>query len=102
MKNLLCAALLSSIALAQTTGSVTGTIRAAAGDNPAVPNAPVNAKNTRTGASFTARSTADGSYTLSGLAAGDYEVSAEFPPLFIPFSRKDVHVEAGKPTRLDI
>ena len=102
MKTLLCVTLLISIAFAQTTGSISGTIRAAAGDNPAVPNAPVNAKNTTTGASFSVRSAANGSYALSGLAAGNYEVTAEFPPLFIPFSRKDVRVEAGQPVRLDI
>ena len=72
-----CAALLTSIAFAQTTGSITGTIRAAARDNPAVPNAPVNSRNATTGSSYTARSAASGSFTLSGLAAGSYEVTAD-------------------------
>jgi len=102
MKPLLCAVLLGSGLFAQTTGGIAGTVRAAAGDAPVIPNAPVNAKNQATGASFSARTAANGSYTLSGLAPASYEVNVEFPPLFIPFSRKDVQVQAGQMVRLDV
>jgi hypothetical protein len=102
MRRILLAAAFASIALSQNTGSITGTVRAAAAENPPVPNAPVTAKNSSSGASFTVRSGADGWYTLSGLAPGSYDIAAEFPPLFVPFSRKGVQVQSGQTVRLDI
>ena len=102
MKALIFVALLASAAFAQNTGSISGTVRTAAGDNPAVPFAQIRARNTTTGASFSAQSTADGSYTLSGLSPGSYEVSADYPPLFVPFSRKNIAVLAGQTVRVDV
>src|SRR5215472_1375184 len=102
MKTLLCAALLTCSAFAQNTGSIMGTVRAAAGENPPVPNAPINVKNTGTGVSYSARTEANGSYRLSNLPQGSYEITVEFPPLFVPFSAKDIRVMAGQPVRLDV
>jgi len=94
--------LLTSVAIAQSAGSIAGRVRTAAGDNPPVPNAPVTAKNETSGASFSARSSTDGSYTISAIPPGKYEVTVEFPPLFIPFLRKQVEVHAGQTTRLEV
>jgi hypothetical protein len=91
-----------STTFAQNTGSISGTVRAAASDNPGIPNAQIRAKNSATGGVFTAQSAIDGSYTLSGLAAGAYEVSVESPPLFVPFQRTNVQVGAGQTVRLDV
>ncbi|HEY6329006.1 MAG TPA: hypothetical protein VI756_06695, partial [Blastocatellia bacterium] len=55
----LCA-LCSAAALAQTTGAINGTVRVNAEDRPGVPNAPVVAKDTATGASYSAHSAANG------------------------------------------
>ena len=102
MRTLVCTLLLACAASAQTTGSIAGIIRTAAGDNPAVPNAQVSAKNSLTGASFSAQSAANGSYTLSGLTPGAYDISINSPPLFVPFLRTNVQVGAGQNLRLDV
>jgi carboxypeptidase family protein len=83
-------------------GAISGKILTAAGKGAPVPSAPVGAKNPDTKMEFKATSTADGSYELSGLSAGTYEISVENVPLFLPFHQRDVRVEAGKTTKLDI
>jgi Carboxypeptidase regulatory-like domain len=96
---LFCAA-----ALAQTTGAINGTVRVNAEDRPGVPNAPVVAKNTATGVSYSAHSTANGTYAIAGLPPGRYEISVNMsePLPFPPFLQKDVAVRAGGTTRVDI
>jgi hypothetical protein len=61
----------------------------------------IQAKNTTTGAVYSAESTADGSYTLAQLPAGAYELAAAAPGL-VPFRQPKLIVEAGKTLRLDI
>src|SRR5215472_18469766 len=102
MKTLLYLLLLAGGARAQTTGSITGIVVTTEDGGVAVPKAPVKAKNAATGASYSAQSSEKGAYTLSGLAPGSYEITIEYPPIFVPFSRKDVQVRAGKTVRLDI
>jgi hypothetical protein len=98
----LAIALLTSPLFAQETGTITGTILSLAGAGAAVPKASVQARNTGTGVSYSARSGADGNYALSGVAPGNYELSVSNPPFFLPFSRKDIPVEAGKTVRIDV
>src|SRR5580704_3722092 len=66
--SLLCAGL----AMAQSAGTLTGTVsdQAAA----VVPNAPVEAKNSSTGLVYKAATSGTGNYTIAELPAGAYEV----------------------------
>ena len=95
-----CTWLSAAAALAQSGGTITGTVAAAQGGG-ALPKAPVHLKNAVTGTSYAVQSGADGSYTLAGLPPGNYELSAE-SPLFIPFLRRDISVQAGQTLRIDI
>ena len=90
-----------SALVAQTKGSITGSILTASEGTP-VPKAQVRAKNTVTGASFSALSDGGGNYKLASLPPGNYEITAEFPPLFLPFRRENVQVQVGQPVRLDV
>lgn len=89
-----------SAASAQTNGTINGTVGASQGGG-ALPKAAVRAKNTATGVSYSAESAANGSYTLAGLPPGNYEMSVEVPPLFIPFQRKNIQIQAGQTVRID-
>src|SRR6266404_7554174 len=88
-------AFLSAAAVCAQTGTITGRVVTVSGGNP-VPKAPVHAKNTATDASFSTQSAANGSYSMTSLPPGAYEVSAEFPPLFVPFRQENVQVQAGQ------
>src|SRR5947207_3246043 len=93
--------LLASNVFAQAGGAVTGTVIDPDG-NP-VAGATVNVKLTPAGAAGSAVSTAKGDFTISGLAAGDYELS--IPPIgftFRPYSRSGLMVRAGETLRADI
>src|SRR5215467_13826918 len=94
--------LFASMALGADPGSISGRIVSAAGAGAAVPNAPVEAKNLDTKAAYKVSSSSDGSYELSGLPAGMYEISIENMFPFVPFHQGSVQVEAGRTTRLDI
>ena len=72
-----------------------------ADDGLALPDAPIQAKNTSTGAIVSARSEQDGTYVLRGLPAGSYEVSALYPGL-VPFKRPDVTVRDAESVQLNI
>lgn len=96
------AVLLLSIAVAafgQDTGTIAGTVldRTHAG----IASVALEAKNTATGETRSARSDASGKYTLSGLAAGKYQITA-FAPGLAPFVRPEVDVRAGQTMRVDI
>jgi hypothetical protein len=83
-------------------GSISGKILTAAGKGVAIPGAPVQATNLDTKETYKTTSSSDGSYGLSGLPAGNYEISVEKVFLFLPFHQSGVQVPAGKTTRLDI
>jgi hypothetical protein len=88
---LLAAVLLVSSALAQqTTGTLKGVLTDESGAGIPAANISVSGPG---GAQKTAQSQSDGSYTLVGLAPGDYTVRVSFPG-FTPFS-KTVTVAAG-------
>jgi len=86
-------------AFAQNTGTITGTVLNLAGDK--VPNALVQATNIATKAVYKATGSDSGSYTLSQLPAGNYDLSAAVLG-FNPYTQKDVTVETGRTLRLDI
>jgi hypothetical protein len=96
MKTWIIWMLVGSSVFAQSTGTVTGTILTAAGAGAPVPKAQVRLTNTVTGTSASTQSSNNGSYTLSGLTPGTYELSIQNPPLFLPFSRKDIQVGAAR------
>jgi hypothetical protein len=85
-------------------GSISGKILTAVGGAvAAVPNAPVQAKNLDTQATYKATSASDGSYNLSGLPAGKYEIAVEYVSVgFLPFHQSGVQVVGGKTARADI
>jgi hypothetical protein len=80
-------------------GTIQGTVSDPVGA--ILANAPVQAKNTDTGAVFKAASTTKGSYTLADLPAGKYDVTVTIGGLK-PFERKGVNVAAAKTQQLDI
>ncbi len=92
----------AGVACAQATGTISGTVITKAGAGVPVPKAQVRAKNTDTGTPYGVQTSANGSYALAGLTAGNYDLSVESPPLFIPFQRKDVRVQAGETVRIDV
>jgi hypothetical protein len=95
------ATLLTSAAFAQMPGTITGTVLTVAGTGVPVPKASVRATNASTGVFSLAITTQNGSYRLSGLAPGVYDFSVENPPFFLPFSRKDIQLQAGQTVRID-
>ena len=78
-------------------------LAAVASNGAAVPNVPVQATNLDTKETHKATSAPDGSYNLSGLPAGTYEISVEYGSVgFLPFHQSGVPVVGGKTTRVDI
>ena len=77
-------------------------LRAAAGAGAPIPKAPVQAKNLDTNETFKTTSASDGSYNLSGLSPGGYEISVENVAFFRPFHQSGVQAADAKNTRLDI
>ena len=94
--------LFAAVAICAEPGSVSGKILTAAGAGAAVPNAPVQAKNIESKATYKATSAVNGSYELKGLPAGSYEIFIENVPFFLSFHQGGVRVEEGRATRLDI
>jgi Carboxypeptidase regulatory-like domain len=92
----------TAAAICADSGSLTGKILTAAGAGAPVPKALVEAKNLATQASQMIRSAFDGSYELSDLPPGDYEISVGDVPFFLPFHQRGVQVAAGKITLVDI
>ena len=99
--NLLVLAIVSAVAARAQTGAIAGRIVTVSGGTP-VPKAAIHANNTATNASFSAQSAEDGSYSMPSVPPGTYELSAEFPPLFVPFRQKDIKVQAGQTANFDI
>ena len=95
-----CLFLMSLSALAQDKlGAITGVITD--WEHTTLSNAPVQAKNTATGAVYKAVSSATGEYTLAQLPAGTYELTVAVPGL-LRYQKKDIAVQAGQKTRLDV
>jgi hypothetical protein len=91
--------LLASAVYGQNAGSISG--RISDYDNNAQSKAEIQARNTATGATFTAKSNATGDFTLERLPAGTYQLTASAPG-FLPYERKNVAVQSGETLRLDI
>ena len=72
---LACCALLALPALAQTTGSIAGTISDEKGA--VIPGATVTVRNIATNETRTARTDDDGRYRVSNMSVGEYEISVE-------------------------
>jgi len=92
--------LLAVRVLAQT-GILSGTVTDP--DGKAVPTAPIQAKNVATGMVYTTVAVAKGSYTLSKLPAGSYDITV--PPIgftFPKYEQKGVVIQAAQTAKLDI
>ena len=90
--------LLASAAFAQS-GSVVGKV--SDDDGAAVAKAKIEAKNTATGATFSAASGADGRYMLGSLPAGAYDLSASGPGFFA-YKQQNALVGEGQTLSVDI
>ncbi len=101
VRHLVVLAIVSAVAAHAQTGAIAGRIVAASGGAP-VPKAAIHAKKTATDTTVSTQSAEDGSYSIPSLPPGDYELSAEFPPLFVPFRQKDVKVHGGQTASFDI
>jgi hypothetical protein len=91
-----------SLVSAQTgTGTLAGTVTDP--DGQGVPTAPIQARNVGTGMVFKTAAVAKGSYTLSRLPAGTYDITV--PPIgftFPKYEQKGVSIQAAKTARVDI
>src|SRR5450755_1676832 len=93
--------LLSSVVLfgQSDRGTITGTVADPAGA--VVPSAPIEAKNTETGAVFQAASSDTGNFTLPQLPAGVYEISVAVTG-FKKYVRQNLTVGVAQTVRVDI
>lgn len=92
--------LMPLMAAAQEAGTrLTGVVKDTRGS--AVTNAEIVAVGKQTGAEFRAYTDATGSWTISGLAADTYIVTATAPAT-VPGVLRDLRVEAGATTRADM
>ena len=83
------------------TGTLSGTVTDP--DGQGVPTAPVQAKNVATGMVYKTAAVVKGSYTLSKLPAGTYDITV--PPIgftFPKYEQKGVSIQAAKTARVDI
>src|SRR5204863_2774635 len=89
----------SGIAFAQgDRGTITGTVTDAA--NAVVGGAGIEARNSETGATYTAATTETGNYTLAQVPAGTYQLTVTLPG-FKKYIRQNVVVAATQTVRLD-
>jgi hypothetical protein len=96
----ICLLLLTAAVFGQSDrGTITGTIGDPAGA--VVASAPIEARNTETGAVFQAASSATGNYTLAQLPTGTYEISVSVPG-FKKYLHQNVTVEVAQTVRVDI
>src|SRR5580704_19742014 len=86
-------------AKAQTTGSISGTVKDATGS--VIPDIAVIARNVDTGVQQNATSNADGFYAFTTLPVGRYEIET-FRPGFKPYKHAGVAVDVGTKLQLDI
>src|SRR4051812_45088874 len=87
-------------AFAQTDrGTITGTVSDPAGA--VVASAPIEARNTGTGAVFQAASSATGNYTIAALPSGTYELNVTVPG-FKKYVRQNLLVQNAQTMRIDV
>ncbi|HEX5230106.1 MAG TPA: carboxypeptidase regulatory-like domain-containing protein, partial [Bryobacteraceae bacterium] len=79
-------------------GTITGTVSDPAGA--VVPNATVDARNTQTGAVYTAATSGTGNYTLAELPTGTYELAVTVAG-FKKFLRQNIILPATQTVRID-
>jgi Carboxypeptidase regulatory-like domain/TonB dependent receptor len=90
----------SGIAFAQgDRGTITGTVADPA--NAVVGGASIEAKNSESGATYTAATTETGNYTLPQLPAGTYQLTVSLPG-FKKYVRQNILVAATQTVRLDV
>jgi hypothetical protein len=89
---------LGASAMAQSAGTLTGTVVDLGGEK--VKKAPIEATNTATKAVYKTTSLESGAYQLA-LPAGEYDLSVALLG-FNPFSQQNVVITAGQTVRLDI
>lgn len=99
-RSLAIVAILAAAVAAQSTSTISGRV-IFVDDGLPLSDAPIQAKNTSTGANLSTRSEQDGTYVLRGLPTGSYEISVSYPGL-VPFKRTDVAVRDAESLRLDI
>ena len=96
----LCLIVSAAVVLAQSDrGTITGTVADPAGA--VVANAPIEAKNTETGAVFQGASSDTGNYTLAQLPVGTYEISVAVAG-FKKYVRQNINVGVAQTLRVDI
>jgi hypothetical protein len=91
--------LICAPAKAQTTGSISGTVKDSTGS--VIPDIAVIARNVDTGLQQNATSNADGFYAFTTLPVGRYEIET-FRPGFKPYKHAGVAVDVGTKLQLDI
>src|SRR5262249_35852 len=79
-------------------GTITGTVADAA--KAVVGGARIEARNSETGATYTAATTETGNYTLAQLPAGTYQLTISLPG-FKKYIRQNIVVAATQTLRLD-
>src|SRR5262252_11017991 len=90
----------SGIAFAQgDRGTITGTVADAG--NAVVGGASIEARNSESGATYTAATTETGNYTLAQLPAGSYQLTVSLPG-FKKYVRQNIVVAATQTVRLDV
>src|SRR5215475_6753733 len=80
-------------------GTITGTVADPA--NAVVGGASIEARNSESGATYTAATTETGNYTLAQLPAGSYQLTVTLPG-FKKYVRQNVVVAATQTVRLDV
>jgi hypothetical protein len=86
-------------ARAQTTGSISGTVKDATGS--VIPDLAVLARNVDTGVQQNATSNGDGFYAFTTLPVGRYEIET-FRPGFKPYKRAGLVIDVGTKLQIDI
>jgi hypothetical protein len=90
---------LNTGALAQTAGTITGTVLDLGGDK--IAKAPIQITNVVTKAVYKATSSDNGDYTLADLPAGAYDLSVALLG-YNPYTQPNIVVASGRTVRLDI
>jgi hypothetical protein len=88
-----------SVDLAQVRGSISGTVTAAGSDGP-IQGVTVTVKDGTTTVG-TATTDVDGTYSVTDLLAGTYDVVFTDAPAYLPLTKSDVSVEQGADTTVD-